>query len=91
MMLAAYFCLSGFMPTELTKHHEEGFVFQEAPVEDILQGSYNQLDSEVIGLLRNSVDRMPWRLYIHQPYSVGYLLQTRTDPYQTHFIDMVQR
>lgn len=62
--------MTGFMPTELTKHHEEGFTFKEVPVEDMLQGLYSQLDPECLALLRNSVERMPWRLYVHQPYEV---------------------
>ena len=59
---------SGFMPSELTNHHQEGFEFKEVPVEEILQGNYNQLDPDCLQLLRHSVDRMPWRLYVHQPY-----------------------
>ena len=59
---------SGFMPSELTNHHQEGFEFKEVPVEEILQGNYNQLDPDCLNLLRRSVDRMPWRLYVHQPY-----------------------
>ena len=61
----------GFMPTELTHHREEGFVFSEAPVEDILVGRYDELDPDCVNLLKNSIDRMPWRLYIHQPYTVS--------------------
>lgn len=62
------------MPTELTKHHEEGFTFKEVPVQDILQGRYDELDPNCSALLKNSVDRLPWRLYVHQPYEV------RSDP-----------
>lgn len=62
--------LAGFMPTELTKHFEEGFVFEEVPVGDILAGRYDTLDPDCVNLIKNSVDRMPWRLYVHQPYSV---------------------
>ena len=62
------FLPSGFMPSELTTHHQEGFEFKEVPVEEILQGNYNQLDPDCLNLLRRSVDRMPWRLYVHQPY-----------------------
>jgi len=58
------------MPTELTRHHEEGFVFEEVPVSDILAGRYSELDSDCVSLLKNSIDRMPWRLYTHRPYSV---------------------
>jgi salicylate hydroxylase len=59
------------MPTELTNHREEGFTFQEAPVSDILQGRYSDLDPECVALLKNSKERMPWRLYVHQPYTVS--------------------
>jgi len=62
----------GFMPSELTKHHQEGFEFKEVPVDEILQGNYDELDRDCVNLLRNSVDRMPWRLYVHQPYEHWY-------------------
>ncbi|KAJ3992256.1 salicylate hydroxylase [Lentinula boryana] len=52
----------------LTKHHEEGFVFEEVPVSDVIAGKYDELDPDCLNLLKNSVDRMPWRLYVHQPY-----------------------
>ncbi|ESK93765.1 salicylate hydroxylase [Moniliophthora roreri MCA 2997] len=61
----SFYC---FMPTELTKHHEEGFVFEEVPVSDIITGKYDELDPDCQNLLKNSIDRMPWRLYVHQPY-----------------------
>lgn len=65
------------MPTELTNHQEEGFVFKQVPVDDILKGAYDKLDPDCRALLLNSVERMPWRLYVHQPYSVsGCLLIT---------------
>lgn len=54
----------------MTKHHEEGFVFEEAPIEDILIGRYDELDPDCVALLKHSVDRMPWRLYKHEPYPV---------------------
>jgi hypothetical protein len=76
--------LLGFMPTELTKHHEEGFTFKQVPVEDMLQGLYSQLDPDCLALLRNSVERMPWRLYVHQPYEVTALLEVRL-PQFTNF------
>jgi salicylate hydroxylase len=60
------------MPTELTKHREEGFTFKEVPVEDMLQGRYNDLDADCVNLLKNSIERMPWRLYVHQPYERFY-------------------
>lgn len=66
--------LIGFMPTELTNHHEDGFVFKQVPVQDILKGSYDQLDPECRALLLNSIERMPWRLYVHQPYDVRFRL-----------------
>ena len=60
------------MPSELTKHHREGFEFNEVPVEEILQGNYNELDPDCANLIRHTVDRMPWRLYVHQPYEVWH-------------------
>lgn len=73
--------VTGFMPTELTNHHEEGFVFQQVPVQDILKGAYDQLDPDCRALLEHSVERMPWRLYIHRPYDVCLCLwrACRTD------------
>ncbi|KAK1227945.1 hypothetical protein PQX77_009047 [Marasmius sp. AFHP31] len=64
--IVSFYC---FMPTELTHHREEGFTFAEAPVKDILVGRYDELDPDCVNLLKNSIDRMPWRLYIHQPYT----------------------
>ncbi|KAJ6627398.1 salicylate hydroxylase [Mycena sp. CBHHK59/15] len=63
--VVSFYC---FMPTELTSHHEEGFSFKEVPVGDILQGRYDTLDPDCVALLKNSIERMPWRLYVHQPY-----------------------
>lgn len=57
-----------FIPSELTNHHQEGFEFKEVSVAGILQGSYDELDPDCVNLIRHSVDRMPWRLYVHQPY-----------------------
>ena len=62
----------GFMPSELTKHHQEGFEFKEVPVEELLQGNYNELDPDCANLLRHSIDRMPWRLHVHKPYDHWY-------------------
>jgi hypothetical protein len=59
------------MPTEMTNHTQEGFQFAEVPVSDVLAGKYDELDPQCVGLIENSIDRMPWRLYIHQPYSVS--------------------
>lgn len=67
--IISFYC---FMPTEMTKHHEEGFVFEETPIEDILIGRYNELDPDCVALLKHSVDRMPWRLYKHEPYPNWY-------------------
>ncbi|KAF5333577.1 hypothetical protein D9611_002290 [Ephemerocybe angulata] len=64
--VVSFYC---FMPTELTNHREEGFTFKEAPVSDILQGRYSDLDPECLALLKNSRERMPWRLYVHQAYT----------------------
>ncbi|KAK0498378.1 salicylate hydroxylase [Armillaria luteobubalina] len=49
-----------------------GFVFEETPIEDILIGRYNELDPDCVALLKHSVDRMPWRLYKHEPYPNWY-------------------
>ncbi|KAJ7667598.1 hypothetical protein DFH06DRAFT_1182999 [Mycena polygramma] len=65
--VVSFYC---FMPTELTSHFEEGFSFKEAPVSDILVGRYDTLDPDCVALLKNSIERMPWRLYVHQPYDV---------------------
>ena len=56
------------MPSELTNHHQEGFEFKEVPVKEILQGHYGELHSECANLIKHSVDRMPWRMFNHQPY-----------------------
>ncbi|KAF9076582.1 salicylate hydroxylase [Rhodocollybia butyracea] len=64
--IVSFYC---FMPTDLTKHHEEGFVFAEVPVSDVIAAKYDELDPDCVNLLKNSVDRMPWRLYVHQPYT----------------------
>jgi hypothetical protein len=58
----------GFMPAELTNHHREEFKFEEVPVEEVLQGNYSDLDPDCASLIKHCVDRMPWRLYVHQPY-----------------------
>ncbi|CAK5262676.1 unnamed protein product [Mycena citricolor] len=63
--IVSFYC---FMPSELTSHHEEGFSFKEVPVSDILVGRYDTLDPDCVALLKQSIDRMPWRLYVHQPY-----------------------
>lgn len=63
--VVSFYC---FMPTELTSHHAEGFTFAEAPVADILKGKYDELDPDAVALIKNSIERMPWRLYVHQPY-----------------------
>lgn len=57
-----------FMPSELTDHHQEGFEFKEVPAEKILRGNFNGLDPDCANFIRHSVDRMPSRLYVHQPY-----------------------
>ncbi|KAJ7229020.1 salicylate hydroxylase, partial [Mycena pura] len=64
--VVSFYC---FMPTELTSHLGEGFVWDEVPVSDILVGKYDTLDPDCVALLKHSFDRMPWRLYVHQPYS----------------------
>ncbi|KAH6915217.1 salicylate hydroxylase [Coprinopsis sp. MPI-PUGE-AT-0042] len=71
--IVSFYC---FMPTELTNHREEGFAFKECPVSDITQGRYSDLDPECLALIENSKDRMPWRLYVHQPYTHWYAKRT---------------
>jgi len=39
------------------------------PVEEITAPFKGELDPRVVALLEHSFDRMPWRLYIHQPYT----------------------
>jgi salicylate hydroxylase len=63
--IVSFYC---FMPTEMTNHTKEGFTFAEVPVSDLLAGDYSSLDPDCVGLIKNSIDRMPWRLYVHQPY-----------------------
>lgn len=63
--IVSFYC---FMPTEMTNHTQEGFVFAEVPVSDVMAGKYDRLDPQCADLIRNSIDRMPWRLYVHQPY-----------------------
>ncbi|KAF8884605.1 hypothetical protein BD779DRAFT_766113 [Infundibulicybe gibba] len=64
--IVSFYC---FMPTEFAEQHtSEGFQFKEVPVSEILVGSYDKLDKDCVDLLKNSVDRMPWRLYVHDPY-----------------------
>ena len=75
--IVSFYC---FMPTELTSHHEEGFVFKEVPPEDILAGRYDKLDPKCRALIQNSVERKPWRLYVHQPYSVRSQLPAPLTP-----------
>lgn len=65
----SFYC---FMPTELTSHHEEGFVFKEVPPSDIIVGAYDNLDPRVVHLIKNSIERKPWRLYNHKPYAYWY-------------------
>jgi hypothetical protein len=56
------------MPTELSNHTEEGFVFDEVPASNITVGHYDRLHEECLTLVKNSVERRPWRLYVHEPY-----------------------
>ncbi len=56
----------------MTNHTEEGFSFAEAPVADLLAGKYSTIDPDCRALIENSIDRMPWRLYIHEPYEHWY-------------------
>ncbi|KAJ8080239.1 hypothetical protein AAF712_003800 [Marasmius tenuissimus] len=63
----SFYC---FMPTEYALQHvSEGFQFKEVPAEEILVGAYKDLlDKDCVDLLKNSIERMPWRLYLHKPY-----------------------
>ncbi|KIY64241.1 FAD/NAD(P)-binding domain-containing protein [Cylindrobasidium torrendii FP15055 ss-10] len=63
--IVSFYC---FMPTEMTNHTKEGFSFIEVPVSDITKGCYDSLDDDCLALIKNSIDRMPWRLYKHEPY-----------------------
>ncbi|TXT11274.1 hypothetical protein VHUM_02025 [Vanrija humicola] len=63
--IVSFYC---FMPTEMTNHTQEGFVFAEVPVSDVMAGDYSRLDPKCQDLIKHSIDRMPWRLYVHQPY-----------------------
>ena len=62
------------MPTEYAEQHtSEGFTFKEVDVDEILVGAYaDKLEKNVVDLLKNSIDRMPWRLYVHDEYPVGH-------------------
>jgi len=61
----SFYC---FMPTEQSNHHEEGFTWGEAAIDDLLAGQYATLDPRVVTLLRASIERRPWVLFVHQPY-----------------------
>ena len=51
------------------QHVSEGFQFKEVAVEEILVGAYKDcLHEDAKNLLKNSIERMPWRLYLHKPY-----------------------
>ena len=39
------------------------------PVDEITAPFKGKLDDRVVQLLEHSFDRMPWRLYIHEPYT----------------------
>ncbi|KAM0752962.1 FAD/NAD-P-binding domain-containing protein [Meredithblackwellia eburnea MCA 4105] len=57
-----------FFPAGLSDHHTEGFVVKEATQDELCEPFKDTLDPKVLALLQNSIDRMPWRLWIHQPY-----------------------
>ncbi|TFK95885.1 hypothetical protein BDV98DRAFT_491496, partial [Pterulicium gracile] len=61
----SFYC---FMPTELTSHRGSSFEFKEASVSDILVGCFEDLEPGCKDLIKHSINRMPWRLYVHQPY-----------------------
>jgi len=58
-----------FMPTHMSPQRKEGYRYAEVPVEEITAPFKGELDPRVVALLEHSFDRMPWRLYIHQPYT----------------------
>ncbi|KAL8293242.1 hypothetical protein RQP46_000936 [Phenoliferia psychrophenolica] len=45
-----------------------GFIVKEASIEEMCS-YFPELDPKAMALLENSIERMPWRLWIHQPYS----------------------
>ncbi|TRM64901.1 hypothetical protein BD626DRAFT_567760 [Schizophyllum amplum] len=65
--IVSFYC---FMPTEYAAQHtSEGFTFKEVDVEEMLVGAYaDKLEKNVVDLLKASIDRMPWRLYVHDEY-----------------------
>ncbi|KAF9652566.1 salicylate hydroxylase [Thelephora ganbajun] len=63
--IVAFYC---FLPSEDTNHHTEAFEFKEVSPEEILQGSFKELDPGCVDFLKNSFERMPWRMYLHEPY-----------------------
>lgn len=58
------------MPESLSPQRKEGFRYEEVPVDELVR-NYPDLDPKCRMLIENSFDRMPWRLYIHQEYTVG--------------------
>ena len=70
LQIVSFYC---FMPTEYAEQHtSEGFTFKEVDVDEILVGAYaDKLEKNVVDLLKHSIDRMPWRLYVHDEYPVG--------------------
>lgn len=61
----------GLMPTGLEKHHQEGFESKDVPVKEVLQEKFSELDPDCANLIRHSVDRMPWRFYVHAGTRAG--------------------
>lgn len=58
-----------FMPHHMSPQRKESYRYSEVPVEEITAPFKGQLDDRVVALLEHSFDRMPWRLYIHEPYT----------------------
>ncbi|KZP29861.1 hypothetical protein FIBSPDRAFT_160160 [Athelia psychrophila] len=50
---------------------KRGSTFAEVSVSELLAGDCSSLDPDCVGLIKKSIDRMPWRLYVHQPYLVS--------------------
>ncbi|ORY25836.1 hypothetical protein BCR39DRAFT_485094 [Naematelia encephala] len=55
-----------FFPAELARTKKEGFVVDDISIEE-LTAPFGQLDPDCLLALKHSVDRKPWRLYVHAP------------------------
>ena len=48
---------------------KEGYRNAEVPVEELTAPFKGILDDRLISLIDHSFDRMPWQMYVHEPYS----------------------